>query len=321
MKKIRKGHTGEAVLIWQGIVGVGESGLFDEETESATMAWQRVRGLEPDGIVGARSWGAAGFAGEKRVDTVRTPISEHDYLVALLKECSELTKEGALCVLSQYLTETGARACFNFNIGNTKDHDQDGYDYFCLNGVWEGFSPEVAAGYIARGEAVPDVNAATNGHAAAVGPGKVSIIFPPPHPMSRFRAYPDLRASMRHHLSMLQTYYKAAWSSILQGKPRETAIGLKANGYYTASEKKYGDNMVSFWNARMASDAYERARAAIEQDDTSTLPGLPEAPPTQPEITNAASTPTTAPEPVVHARIFDEEWTRPINLDDDEEVG
>lgn len=61
MKTIRKGDSGAAVLQWQGIIGIGESGVFDQDTEEWTAAWQRQRGLEPDGIVGPKTWGAAGF--------------------------------------------------------------------------------------------------------------------------------------------------------------------------------------------------------------------------------------------------------------------
>ncbi len=43
--------------------------------------------------------------------------------------------------------------------------------------------------------------------------------------------------------------------------------------------------------------------------------------PTQPGggVTNPASEPTIAPDPIVHARIFDDEWTRPIELDKEPE--
>lgn len=61
MKTIRLGHMGEAVLRWQGILGIGESGDFDENTESATKRWQELRGLLPDGVVGPRTWAAAGI--------------------------------------------------------------------------------------------------------------------------------------------------------------------------------------------------------------------------------------------------------------------
>lgn len=61
MKTIRKGDTGDAVLVWQGILGIGESGDFDENTDGWTRAWQGQRGLEPDGIVGPNTWAVAGF--------------------------------------------------------------------------------------------------------------------------------------------------------------------------------------------------------------------------------------------------------------------
>jgi hypothetical protein len=61
MKTIRRGHMGDAVMTWQGILGVGESGDFDEETESATKRWQELRGLLPDGVVGPKTWAVAGF--------------------------------------------------------------------------------------------------------------------------------------------------------------------------------------------------------------------------------------------------------------------
>ena len=61
MKTIRKGSTGDAVLTWQGILGIGETGDFDQVTEDWTKAWQRQRGLEPDGIVGPNTWAVAGF--------------------------------------------------------------------------------------------------------------------------------------------------------------------------------------------------------------------------------------------------------------------
>jgi hypothetical protein len=60
MKTIRLGHMGDEVVRWQLILGVAETGDFDEETESATKRWQELRGLLPDGVVGPRTWGTAG---------------------------------------------------------------------------------------------------------------------------------------------------------------------------------------------------------------------------------------------------------------------
>lgn len=306
MKKIYRGSKGEAVLIWQGILGIGESGEFDEETDSATRRWQEHRGLNPDGVVGGLTWGLAGFAGEKRVETVRTAITERDYLIAFIQEFPDgrPTKEQAGCALAQYLVETGGRACFNFNVGNTKDHEQDGYDYFCLNGVWEGFPPAVAEGYIARGEAVRDTNA---GHIAAVGPDKVSIVFSPPHPMTRFRAYPDLRSSMRHHLGMLGQHYKAAWACLLLGKARECGLALGAGGYFTANANVYATKMQQIWNDYMKRSTFEEALMMVEQDDTPTSPAIP----------NPASEPTiVATTEIVRAHIFSDDDPRGVEPDE-----
>ena len=55
---IESGDTGKAVEVWQKIVGVKEDGEFGSKTKAATLAFQRVYGLEVDGIAGPESWGA-----------------------------------------------------------------------------------------------------------------------------------------------------------------------------------------------------------------------------------------------------------------------
>lgn len=57
---IREGSTGPDVEAWQAIVGVYLDGAFGPLTEAATKKWQRVRGLVDDGVVGEKSWRAAG---------------------------------------------------------------------------------------------------------------------------------------------------------------------------------------------------------------------------------------------------------------------
>ncbi len=60
METIRRDSSGAAVLRWQTILGIEATGVFDYTTEEITRAWQAQRGLEPDGIVGPATWGAAG---------------------------------------------------------------------------------------------------------------------------------------------------------------------------------------------------------------------------------------------------------------------
>jgi flagellum-specific peptidoglycan hydrolase FlgJ len=56
MKTIKKGSKGNAVKVWQIIVGVNPDGIFGYGTESATKKWQQSHGLTVDGIVGSKSW-------------------------------------------------------------------------------------------------------------------------------------------------------------------------------------------------------------------------------------------------------------------------
>ncbi len=58
MKTIKKGSKGNAVKVWQIIIGVAADGNFGSGTESATKTWQSKHGLAADGIVGKMSWKA-----------------------------------------------------------------------------------------------------------------------------------------------------------------------------------------------------------------------------------------------------------------------
>lgn len=60
---LKLGSVGADVETWQGLLAsagyaVPQSGVFDEATKQQTIAWQKAKGLVPDGIVGPASWGA-----------------------------------------------------------------------------------------------------------------------------------------------------------------------------------------------------------------------------------------------------------------------
>lgn len=61
MPTIKQGATGQAVSVWQGVVGVKVTGVFDAATVAATKQWQAAHGLTADGVVGPKSWTAAGY--------------------------------------------------------------------------------------------------------------------------------------------------------------------------------------------------------------------------------------------------------------------
>lgn len=56
MNTIKKGSKGNAVKIWQIIIGTTADGNFGSGTESMTKTWQKNHGLTADGIVGKNSW-------------------------------------------------------------------------------------------------------------------------------------------------------------------------------------------------------------------------------------------------------------------------
>ena len=58
MNTIKKGSKGNAVKVWQIIIGTTVDGNFGSGTESITKTWQKNHGLVADGIVGGKSWKA-----------------------------------------------------------------------------------------------------------------------------------------------------------------------------------------------------------------------------------------------------------------------
>jgi len=55
---IQYGDIGQAVRVWQVIVGVDPDGEFGYLTKAATLTFQTAHSLEVDGVVGPLTWGA-----------------------------------------------------------------------------------------------------------------------------------------------------------------------------------------------------------------------------------------------------------------------
>lgn len=169
-------------------------------------------------------------------------------------------KESIWILLSQWALETGwGKSMWNFNLGNVKSRDGDGYDY-CFFACNEIFKTSVAQSYQKNN---PDTAKITANRAD----GTSIIWFYPKHPACRFRAFRTLLDGAVDHLSIVHKRFSRSWPAVLAGDPAQYSHMLRAQGYYTADEAQYTKTLVSVYNT-IAHMAF----------DYSTLPTSPEMP-------------------------------------------
>lgn len=223
------------------------------------------------------------------VPAVRTSVSIDEYARAVLRAWhvigDGIPSRHAVGVLwAQYIMETGGSACWNWNIGNTKEIPNDGIPYQALRGVWEGKTPAEAERLIASGQARRDTNPM---HQRQVGPNRVAVVFEPPHPATFFTAFPSLEAAMKHHLRFLRKKFASAWPFVLAGDVGGFARALKAGRYFSATAEAYEQGMTPAFRAFVSSPAYDAAKRELVEE-TPTLPDLslavPEEAPTTPDL-------------------------------------
>lgn len=171
------------------------------------------------------------------------------------------SKATAAVLFAQYMIETGGTSSWNWNIGNAKHVKDDGHDYHMLQGVWEGVSLSAAESLISSGQAKADPSA---DHAAAVGAGKVSVIFSPPHPATWFRAFENLADGMTDHLKLLPRRFMKGWEGALAGNVDQFAQGLKAGGYFTADAGMYANGMRRHFARFMADPTFDEIHGRLD---------------------------------------------------------
>ena len=190
-------------------------------------------------------------------DPVRTTPTLEAYVGAVVRAWTDgapCSSEACAVLWAQYMIETGGKACWNWNVGNVKASDL-GRPWHALRGVWEGVSAAEASRLVAAGEAVYDANAA---HQRAVAP-RTAVVFEPPHPATRFRAFDSLDEAMGEHLALLRRRFAKGWPGVLAGDVVAFARGLRAHGYFTASAEAYAAGMRAPFAAALASSAFEMA--------------------------------------------------------------
>jgi hypothetical protein len=182
------------------------------------------------------------------VPTHQTTPSAGDVVAMLLLGWPELKPNGARTLAAQFMAETGGgKFCFNWNLGNVKAAPTDMHMY--LMNVWECDTPASAAIQVQNASGLAHI--ATPEEILQHGwscPGSVVVVFQPPHPQCRFRAYPTLALGAQHWLGYHQRLARTNvgyLTAVNAGDIRTVAHLLKLAHYYTAAETDYVKNMTA----------------------------------------------------------------------------
>lgn len=168
-------------------------------------------------------------------------------VVALLQSAwPELSRTGARTLTAQFLHETGgARYCFNWNLGNVKSADTEPHMY--LANVWEVVALANVTAETAKGGRVA-TDAECRAHGWAHNAISAVVVFQPPHPQCRFRAYASLADGAQRWITL---HRKVAAShpeylpALNAGDCTAAARILKFSHYYTGDEGAYARSMAA----------------------------------------------------------------------------
>ena len=100
MTTIRLGSAGPDVSSWQKVLGIAQTGTFDQATDTATRAYQQKHKLVVDGVVGPATWASSSPTGSipKVTKTAQAPMDITAYDVA--KQNTSLTEKQRQYVLA-----------------------------------------------------------------------------------------------------------------------------------------------------------------------------------------------------------------------------
>src|SRR5574343_484569 len=168
-----------------------------------------------------------------------TPITKAEALEALWRGYlayfgTPPTRESLWIIAAQVILETGLKYCHNYNFGNVKSKDGDGFDYQFF-GCGEEVPLSMANAWKAK-----DPGLITLKRVYTVnGKQMASVWIDPPHWVSRFRAFHTAAEGALDHIALLVKRFPNAWDAALRKDPQGYAHALRAAGNYTADETQY----------------------------------------------------------------------------------
>ncbi len=210
----------------------------------------------------------------------KTPATKEQVITALwsawMRYFGQAPKRESIWVLAaQWALETGwGRSMHNYNLGNVKSREGDGFDYqfYACNEIL----PKAEATKLH--EADPE-------HAKILttrSDGTCIIWFYPNHPGCRFRAFNTLIEGATDYIAILAKRFDKAWPAVSAGDPAQFCHLLKQQDYYTADEAGYTKTLVSVYTSisKMAFDydtlplLTEAEKTAIGNNAAASLDGL-----------------------------------------------
>lgn len=173
-----------------------------------------------------------------RIPATKTPVSTTDLILSLWSAWTKffgappVNRESIWILTAQTGLETGwMRHCYNWNLGNVKSREGDGYDYqfYACNEI---LSLVQAQKYVTKDPHTAKITTVRSD-------GKAIIWFYPDNPGCRFRAHQNLQEGALDHLRLLVRRFEKAWPEVIEGDIRGYSHALRLQGYYTADEASY----------------------------------------------------------------------------------
>jgi hypothetical protein len=160
------------------------------------------------------------------------------------------SKEALWIVTAQWGLETGwGNHMHNFNMGNVKSKDGDGYDY-----QFFGCGEEVTLATAQAWKSKDPKLVTFKRFYEAKGKQMASVWIDPPHWVSRFRAFHTAAEGALDHIAILSRRFSTALSAAMAKDPRGYAHELRAAGYYTADEGQYTRGLLGCYKIAQATE-------------------------------------------------------------------
>jgi len=179
----------------------------------------------------------------------------------------EPRKENLCVLVAHWAFETGlGKSMWNFNIGNVKSREGDGYDCMFL-ACTENMSVDMAKSLVAK--------LGDKASIQSVRGAVATVKFFPPHPACRFRAFTSLELGAADYLRLLVERFsdvnleKNAWHWVSQGEPQEFCHALKLKGYYTGDESIYTKQVVAIFHSLMSQQPFSIPEPEIDPNQMS----------------------------------------------------